>query len=117
MDFPFLAKKPDVSGYKEARVADPTIRSTFENGAIATRKKFTKTPKTWEFKYSSVSNDDKEILEAFERDIVAYGGLSFNWIDPIVDVSHEVKFANLIKYSLENTQFMTWTLTIKVMEA
>ena len=112
MDYPTITTQPDSDTYKEEPAADPTIRSAFENGALLTRPRFTKSMKKWTFGYSVLPNADKNTLENFEQNTAVYGSAQFNWIDPINNVSHIVRFAQPVTYQLANNLQNDWIVSV-----
>ena len=89
--YPTLSQDPDVNGFKEEPIIDPTIRSEMESGDVTTRARFTGVPLKWTYRYTQLSNADKLLLATFERSTVNYGAASFTWTNPQDDAEHEVR--------------------------
>lgn len=114
-DYPTLAENPDVQGFKEGPAVDPTIRSETEAGYRITRKRFTRVPKKWDFKYTQMSNADKEALATFEES-VGYGSGIFNWTHPVSSTQYIVRFAELVKYDLSESDNNEWDVSVSLEE-
>jgi phage-related protein len=117
LTYPTLSQNPDVEGWQEEAASDPTVRCEFENGYAATRARFTTVPRKWSYTYRFLSNTDKTTLLAFELNSTHYGAEEFNWTNPIDAVPYVVKFAEPIKYALENTMANEWKVTVRLIEA
>ncbi len=115
--YPDLSQNPDVEGWQEEAAFDPTVRCEFENGYAATRARFTTVPRKWSCTYRYLSNTAKATLLAFERNTVHYGAEEFNWTNPVDSVVYVVKFAEPIKYALEDTLQNEWKITVRLIEA
>lgn len=115
--YPSLSQDPDVNGFKEEPITDPTIRSEMESGDVVTRPLFTGVPLKWSYKYTQLSNADKLLLATFERSTVKYGALSFTWTNPQDDTDHEVRFTELVKYALNRSNNNEWDVQVALAQA
>ena len=115
--YPVFAQNPDVVGFKEEPLVDPTIRSDMESGDVTTRARFTGVPLKWSWRYSQFSNANKLTLATFERETVKYGADTFTWTHPITEESHEVRFADIVKYDLANSIANEWDIQVFIVQA
>jgi hypothetical protein len=115
-DFPTLSVTPSVGPWKQTKVADPTIRSSFEGGYVQTRPRFTRIPKSWDVAYqggNSLPLADKALLEAHE-DNVHCGGAIFSWLCPVDSVTYQVRYkAPIIFTMLHNKLYWTASFTLE----
>jgi len=98
-----LSRAPDaLKGWQEGRPVDPTIRSEFANGDIASRARFTGTlPKLLTYTYSFLTYAEKEIIAGFE-DHVKVGGSKFDWRNPITNEDWEMRLMAPIDKGMES---------------
>ena len=115
-DYPTLTEKPDVEGFSEGVLSDPTLRSETESGTVVTRLRFTKAKKTWTFRYYQLSDANKVTLKTFEDSTAKYGSVSFNWINPVNSVTYVVRLLEPIEYRLANNIAREWDVVVKVAE-
>lgn len=120
-EFPILDRGPSREGFSEESSGDPTIRHEFESGAIQTRPRFTWVPKVWSFTIRRLSNNDKNTLQSFERDVVNYGSEEFRWGNTQGGATHRVKFAAPITYALMHDDLRLtrdlWVVKIRLIQA
>jgi len=119
--FPSLTQGPGVQSFVEEVAVDPTLRSTFENGKICSRARFTAVPKRWKFVIAGLTPTDKSTLQAFETDTVNFGGDAFDWENTDDGTTYSVKFAKPVKYSLDTAEkgvpIKRWVAEIELFEA
>jgi hypothetical protein len=98
-----LSRAPDaLKGWTESRPIDPTIRSEFANGDIASRARFTTAlPKLLTFTYSYLTYAEKEIIADYE-DHIKIGSSKFDWRNPITNEDWEMRLIQPIDISLES---------------
>ena len=77
--FPQLSCQPAISGHKQGVLTDPVYRAEYGDGSALTRTRTTYVPRTLSLTYNIMPDADKEILEAWERDEIGYGGEKFDW--------------------------------------
>jgi len=116
-DFPTLSINPDAENWEEGPAIDPTLSSEFESGHLITRPRTTVTPWSWSFTYRFMSNADKVTLKNFEKNTAKYRAVEFNWTNPIDGLTYVVKFAENLKYYLENNGLNEWRVAVKLVEA
>lgn len=98
-DFPpsGMTAKED-SKYRADKQADPSMRKETDGGYTITRARYTRAPrKTFTTGFSSVSQADKAIFEAF-WETKKGGSDSFTWKDPITNTTYTVRFAGQPEY-------------------
>lgn len=109
-----MADWPDIedpSGLKEAPQKGQ-IKSDFENGYVQSRPKFTRVRKKFELSWETMTNSDKETLEAFFDDNL--GGV-FGWTHPISDSTYTVRFTNdSLDFSYQPHNY--WQISIELEE-
>lgn len=96
-DFPDMPYNPDVT-LKES-LEDSTLRSKTDSGYVITRKKYTRTRRSWEVSYSYVPQSFKDDLYNFIANEVSEGALPFNWIHPTTLVQFTVRFIKLPEFA------------------
>lgn len=114
--FPTLSRTPNTSLCRDGYAGDGTLRTTFENGAILTRNRFTATPRIWERTWNMLTNEDKDALEAFQE-TVNFGGDSFTWVDEVRNRSHTVRFGKPLDFKMEPMANGYWQLSVTLVEA
>ena len=99
--FPVLTRAVSHRGWQESKLIDPTIRSEFVSGAIATRARFSGTvPVLYNVTYHHVSPSDKVALEAFE-DSIDVGVTAFNWYNILTAAMWIMRLNSPIRFGLE----------------
>lgn len=91
---------------------NPALRSTFEDGSVQTRPKFTRQRRTWSLNLPALSKTKREILNAFY--ITTKGGSqSFTWTDTESEANVTVRFI-----SFSETQKTTglWAVSVQIEE-
>lgn len=82
-------------------IIKPINRAEFENNTVATRLRTTKKRYLFELTYSNMTFADFETLNTF---FDTYQGTTFEFTNPITNVTHNVKFGmDRLKYSMEST--------------
>jgi hypothetical protein len=99
--FPTLTRAVSHRGWQESKLIDPTIRTEFVSGAIATRARFSGTvPVLYNVTYHHVSPADKVLLEAFENSIQV-GVTTFNWTNILTSTMWIMRLHSPIRFGLE----------------
>jgi hypothetical protein len=99
--FPTLTRAVSHRGWTESKLIDPTIRSEFVSGAIATRARFSGTiPVLYKVTYHHISAADKAALETFE-DSIDVGVTSFNWTNILTSTMWKMRLNGPIQFGLE----------------
>lgn len=111
-DWPAGIKNPDYP--LDEQLADPTLRSEFEDGSQQTRPKHTRIRNTFTVSWKSLPDDEKQLLEDFYRNTVKAGAEAFNWTHPVSGKQYVVRFgaalapkANMLHY---------WSVSITLIE-
>lgn len=115
-DFPTLSKQANRNNYQQSLSVDPSLVSKFENGAVQTRTKFTNVALKFNLSYSFLTEEDKELLEAFEK-TVGYRAGSFNWIDLSTNPNktYIVRFDKNLLFTQEQIRDL-WSVDIDMVE-
>lgn len=97
---------------------DTTIRSKFEDGSQQSRRKFTRSRRTWTVKWQGLSNSDYVRLKNFIRDEAKFGAVSFMWTNPGSLTSPErevieVRIANVGKFTMSTMDRWDGELTLQ----
>ena len=90
MDFPILNQKPSFT-FTETTTYK-TLKSPFEDGYQLTRPLWTKPKKEWHIVYKYLSDSDYQTLRDFFENSALGGAVSFNWTNPVDNMSYEVRF-------------------------
>ena len=116
-NFPALSKDPVTDGYGEGAASDPTVRNQTYGGAVESYSVSTVTPWTWTLTFRHMTLTDRDILKDFEKNTARYGSTEFYWTNPLDNVTHAVKLAEPIKYSLDDKLPDLWKFTVILIEA
>ena len=92
---------------------DNVIRSNTDSGYEITRQRYTRTRKSYELKWTAISQDDRDTIVKFYDTKTASGSLSFTWYHPVDGSKHEVRFSEPIQESLTNNNIYSITVKIK----
>jgi len=95
--FPTLSVGPTNVFLQEAE--DPVDRSNPNSGAILQRAKTIDGPVKYQTEYL-LGDDDKEILEDWERDKCKYGARRFDKVSPLDDLNYRTLLAKPINYKI-----------------
>jgi hypothetical protein len=99
--FPTLTRAVSHRGWQESKLIDPTIRTEFVSGAIATRARFSGTiPVLYKVTYHHISAADKVLLEAFEN-AIDIGVTTFNWTNILTSTTWKMRLNGPIQFGLE----------------
>ena len=107
------------------KAEDTSIISDFEDGSQQSRQKKTRGRRTWELKWTKLSNRDYRILMHFIRHVVKNASLKFWWVNPssydhnydYLDPDREeveVRITKVDKW--ENVELRYWTGSIELTE-
>ena len=117
MSHPFptfdLSRTPTPSTWREELVADPTIRSTFETGAVLTRARYTTIPRKLSFSYNLLTQTDKDLIVDFEQH-VKVGADEFEFRNPITNEDWEVRLLSPIKISVEARLYTRYSAELEL---
>lgn len=112
MDFPVTLPPPNYPLGEE--LEDSVLRSSFEDGTVQTRQKFTRVRTTYTVEWSNMPDEHKRTLESFFKTDVKGGALAFNWTHPQNGEALTVRFTEPPKFSLTVTKY--WTVSITLQE-
>lgn len=96
-EFPEMPYNPDVT-LKES-LEDSTIRTKTESGYVITRRRYSKTRRSWEVSYSFIPQTFKDALYTFINEEVMEGALPFFWTHPTTGVVFTVRFTQLPEFA------------------
>jgi hypothetical protein len=94
-------------------VEDTSIRSTFEDGTIQARRKYTKSRKTWVLKWDNMPYSEYVTLMDFLQNIVYFSAKPFEWTSPIDGKTYVVRFAEKEAFTSKAVNQMTGSITIR----
>ena len=114
-DFPTLSKQPNINFFSKEASQNPTIQSKMDDGRILSRAKYTSVPWKWSFRYSFLTNADKDLLEDFQKERGFSAGV-FNWTSPSNSITYEVRFNSLMQFIMEPLQNY-WAVTVNLIES
>lgn len=114
-DFPLEGQQD--SKYYGVEAEDPAVRSDMEGGYVASRPRFTRTPrKTFTTGFTSISNADRATLEAF-WDAKKGGAVVFTWLNPVDGTTHTVRFKEPMTFKYAGLGGVhLWNVTSIVLE-
>ena len=101
-DYPFKPKREDTS-----------IASTFEDGSVQARTKFTRSRRTFTVTWNKLSQDQFVILDDFITNQAKFKANSFTWINPATNESIEVYCDEYQEPSLTEINYYNITLVLK----
>jgi hypothetical protein len=113
-DFPTLSREPNRSNFVQSLIQDPTLVSEFENGYQIVRSKYSNVALKFEMTYSFLTNNDKDLLEEFEKDR-SYKVGEFNWINPSDLKTYLVRFDENLKFTQETAEDF-WNVKMVLVE-
>ncbi|MCI7200437.1 hypothetical protein [Megasphaera elsdenii] len=94
-------------------VEDTSIQSTFEDGTVQGRRKFTKSRKTWVLKWDAMPLDDYNRLIDFLQNTVHFAASTFLWTSPIDQKKYTVRFAAKEEFTTVAVKRMSGSITLK----
>ncbi|WP_308536882.1 hypothetical protein [uncultured Megasphaera sp.] len=94
-------------------VEDTSIRSTFEDGTIQARRKYTKSRKTWVLKWDNMPYSEYVTLMDFLQNTVYFSAKPFEWTSPIDSKTYVVRFAEKEAFTSKAVNQMTGSITIR----
>lgn len=94
-------------------VEDTSIRSTFEDGTIQARRKYTKSRKTWVLKWDNMPYSEYVTLMDFLQNTVYFSAKPFEWTSPIDSKTYVVRFAEKEAFASKAVNQMTGSITIR----
>lgn len=94
-------------------VEDTSICSTFEDGTIQARRKYTKSRKTWVLKWDNMPYSEYVTLMDFLQNTVYFSAKPFEWTSPIDGKTYVVRFAEKEAFTSKAVNQMTGSITIR----
>lgn len=94
-------------------VEDTSIRSTFEDGTIQARRKYTKSRKTWVLKWDNMPYSEYVTLMDFLQNTVYFSAKPFEWTSPIDGKTYVVRFSEKEPFTSKAVNQMTGSITIR----
>ena len=94
-------------------VEDTSIRSTFEDGTIQARRKYTKSRKTWVLKWDNMPYSEYVTLMDFLQNTVYFSAKPFEWTSTIDGKTYVVRFAEKEAFTSKAVNQMTGSITIR----
>lgn len=84
---------------------DPTIRSDTEGGYTLTRRRHTRTRRTWTLSWSSMSATDYSTLNTFYTGTAGAGAVIFDWAAVTDSGTVQVRFKGGLKATYHGTAY------------
>lgn len=112
INFPDTIPAPEYPLGEE--LEDNVLRSTFEDGTVQTRQKFTRVRTTFTVSWGNLPDEHKQTLETFFKSTVKGGALPFNWTHPQSNTVKVVRFTEPPKFDL--TVLHYWNVSISLQE-
>ena len=104
-------EKPDYGTTVD--VEDTSIRSTFEDGTVQARRKFTKSRKTFVLKWENMKMSDYNKLIDFLQNKVYFSAIAFNWQSPIDNKIYNVRYADKEVFTTKAVNRMPGSITLQ----
>jgi len=95
-----MSRNFSMQQFSQGMTVDPVHRASFESGAYLTRTRTTAAPKRFHVVYPALPDEDKELLESWERDVIGYGGEAFTWFHPAEQKLYVAKLLAPIEYAI-----------------
>lgn len=112
MDFPSSIPNPEYPFKVDHE--DNSIKTQFEDGTVQSRRKFTKSRKTWILKWESLKQNYYDTLENFIVNQVHHSAVVFNWLNPADNRTYAVR---CIKFDSELRFINYWNVELQFQEA
>jgi len=104
---------PVVGAFSDGFASDPVIRAPKDSGKVKTRARYTAVPRTYHFRYETITTADKTRLRAFEMARVGGADL-FSMTMPGVGVL-TVRFVAPVTYApVANLNYTRWNVEFDV---
>ena len=91
-----------------------SIKSTFEDGSVQARRKFTRSRQKWTLTWNSLPQSEFDTLDNFIRNQACFSANSFTWTNPIDSTTHEVYVSNYQDPQLSVINF--WKVELELTE-
>lgn len=94
-------------------IEDTSIKSTFEDGTIQARRKFTKSRKTWVLKWNNLPLEDYLTLMDFLQHKVYFSAIPFQWVSPIDKKTYVVRYSDKDSFETKAINYMSGSITLQ----
>lgn len=94
-------------------VEDTSIRSTFEDGTVQARRKYTKSRKTWVLRWDSLTYTEYVTLMDFLQNTIYFSAKAFNWTSPIDGKTYVCRFVEKEAFTSKAVNTMSGSITIR----
>lgn len=98
----------------EEELEDNSITSTFEDGTVQSRKKFTRSRTTWKLTWGAMPQDEWDTLKNFIKNQCHFQAVVFDWNDPFGGGTHSVRVKS-VSASLTSVNY--WNIELELQEA
>ena len=112
MNFPTSIPNPEYPFKVEHE--DNSITSKFEDGTVQSRRKFTKSRRTWTLKWNNLKQVYYAILENFIVNQTHHQAVIFGWTNPADNITYQVR---CVKFDSELVFVDYWDVEIQLQEA
>lgn len=109
--FPTTIQTPDYPFKPEWE--DNSIASTYEDGSVQARTKFTRSRRTFNVVWNKLPEDQFQILADFITNKAKFKANSFTWVHPTTGESIEVYCTEFKDISLVEVIYYSLTLVLK----
>ena len=91
-----------------------SIKSTFEDGSVQARRKFTRSRQKWTLTWNNLPQNEFDVLDTFVRNEACFSANSFTWTNPADNTTHEVYVSNYDGQELAVLNY--WKVELEIME-
>jgi phage-related protein len=91
-----------------------SLVSSFEDGSVQGRPKFTRNRFTWTLKWEKLKDDKYQILKDFIVNTAKYSANSFLWTHPVTGKTYEVYIKSVTKPQLVTLNY--WEVEFEIQE-
>ena len=94
---------------------DPTVRTEVEAGYVASRARFTRTPRRWTLRFDMTTTANVFGTDKIRDFVTArgVGGEAFTWVEPVAAESVQVRFQSPPVYTpVDGTNNTRWTIAM-----
>lgn len=93
---------------------DNSMKSTFEDGSVQARRKFTRSRRKWTLTWNSLPQSEFDTLDTFVRESACFSANSFTWTNPADGKQYEVYVSNYDTQQLTVVNF--WQAELEITE-
>lgn len=91
-----------------------SIVSKFDDGSMQSRRKFTRSRKTFSVKWNKLNKEEFVIIRDFIINVAQFSANAFEWVNPIDNVTYVVRCTSFKKAELTEVEF--WTVDLEFTE-